>query len=238
MELNQQIENWIKTRFDRFASCDRPFVTLAYAQSLDGSITTRRGEAMKLSGRSSMQITHRLRSLHDGILVGIGTVLSDDPQLTVRECQGKNPQPIVLDSHLRTPSTARVCQHPDHQVWIVTTNKDAEKFTDQSCAQTIQVTKGDQDGVSLDATLSELKNRGINSLMVEGGATVITAFLQAGLADAVALTIAPKLVGGYKAVNQLLGEGGQSQPLISPVHSASAGDDLLVWGDLNYGEPS
>jgi riboflavin-specific deaminase-like protein len=236
MELNEQIEDWIKTRIQRFTNSDRPFVTLAYAQSLDGSITTRRGEPMNLSGASSMQITHQLRSLHDGILVGIGTVLSDDPQLTVRECQGKNPQPIILDSNLRTPASARVCQHPDHDAWLVTAKHDVAKFAAQPGVQTIQVAADDHDTVSLGAALAELKRKGIGSLMVEGGATVITSFLQSRLADAVVLTIAPKLVGGYKAVNALLGDGRQSPPLVSPVHSARAGDDLLVWGDFNYGE--
>src|SRR5690606_10285843 len=99
----------------------RPFVTLSYAQSLDGSIAIRSGEPLVLSGPESLCFTHHLRSIHDGILVGIGTVLSDDPQLTVRHCEGESPQPIVLDSQLRIPSTARLCCLPDKRCWVLTT---------------------------------------------------------------------------------------------------------------------
>ena len=106
MSLNEQVENWLCERTG-VSSSDRPFITLSYAQSWDGSITTRSGETLCFSGPEATRLTHQLRSLHDGIWVGIGTVLSDDPQLTVREWEGDNPQPIVLDSQLRTPASAK-----------------------------------------------------------------------------------------------------------------------------------
>ena len=90
----------------------RPLVSLSYAQSLDGSLAARRGSPLLLSGKASMQLTHRLRASHDAILVGIGTILADDPQLTVRLVQGPQPQPVILDSHLRLPPNARVFQGP------------------------------------------------------------------------------------------------------------------------------
>ena len=86
---------------------DRPRVTLTYAQSLDGSITARSGAPLSLSGAESLHYTHQLRAAHDAILVGIGTVLSDDPRLDVRLVTGPSPRPIVLDSELRCPVTAR-----------------------------------------------------------------------------------------------------------------------------------
>ena len=88
MPLNQQIEDWIKGRINQFDDETRPFVTLAYAQSLDGSITSKIGEPLSLSGEEASCLTHQLRSLHDGILVGIETVLADNPQLTVRMWEG------------------------------------------------------------------------------------------------------------------------------------------------------
>jgi 3,4-dihydroxy 2-butanone 4-phosphate synthase/GTP cyclohydrolase II len=88
----------------------RPFVTLAYAQSLDGSLAARRGEPLSLSGLESQKLTHRLRASHSAILVGISTLLADDPQLNVRLVEGENPQPVVLDSRLRTRFKARVFQ--------------------------------------------------------------------------------------------------------------------------------
>ena len=127
MNLNQRIERWLTQTRTAFAgnaqAGERPFVTLCYAQSLDGSLTNRAGEKLQLSGVASTRITHQLRSLHDGILVGIGTVLSDDPQLTVRDWTGESPQPIVLDSQLRMPPAARLCAASGKRCWVLTSQQ-------------------------------------------------------------------------------------------------------------------
>ena len=236
MNLNLQIEQWLQSRLQSFQSDSRPFITLAYAQSWDGSITTRCGETVSFSGEESLRLTHQLRSLHDGILVGIGTVLSDDPQLTVREWTGTNPQPIVLDSQLRTPGDARICQHPDKPCWIVTANSGAEAPAEGVELLPVSGSDGDPQQVSLIEAMGLLQERGIRSLMVEGGAEVITAFLHAQLADSIVLTVAPKMVGGYKAVGDLQ-NGSRFDPLtIAPLHTGQAGADIIVWGDLQYGE--
>jgi len=235
MNLNQQIEQWLKSRVATFQSDSRPFITLAWAQSWDGSITTRCGETLSFSGEESMRLTHQLRSLHDGILVGIGTVLSDDPQLTVREWFGPNPQPIVLDSQLRTPADARICQHPDRKCWIVTVNEASEVPGGEVEILTVAGGGDDPQQVSLVAAMTTLRERGIRSLMVEGGAEVITGFLHAHLADSLVLTVAPRLVGGYKAVGDLQNGGGFERLEIDPLHHGHAGRDLVMWGDLRYG---
>ncbi|MEP6654371.1 MAG: RibD family protein [Myxococcales bacterium] len=99
----------------------RAFVTVAYAQSVDGSITIARGQRYALSGPESMQFAHALRAAHDGILVGVGTVLADDPQLTVRLVEGPDPQRVVVDSRLRTPAHAKLLTRPGRlPVWIAT----------------------------------------------------------------------------------------------------------------------
>lgn len=193
---------------------------------------------MSFSGDESMELTHQLRSLHDGILVGIGTVLSDNPQLTVRKWTGPNPQPIVLDSQLRTPQSAKICHHPDKDCWILTVRPDAESLGDQVDILAVHSADGNQRQVPLEEAMRLLRERGIKSLMVEGGATVITAFLKARLADALVLTVAPRLVGGYKAVGNLQAEGCDYQLNINPLHSAPAGKDLIVWGNLQYEGPS
>jgi riboflavin-specific deaminase-like protein len=235
MNLNLQIETWLQSRTRSFQSEDRPFITLAYAQSWDGSITTRCGETLTFSCEESTRLTHQLRSLHDGILVGIGTVLSDDPQLTVREWTGSNPQPIVLDSQLRTPRTASLCRHPDKQCWILTLTPNSDSMRDHAEILTVNNKNGNGQHVPLDAAMKLLRERGIRSLMVEGGGTIITAILEAHLADALVLTVAPKIVGGYKAVGDLQMNNRSEQVTISSLHSAQSGKDLIVWGDLQYG---
>ena len=242
MTPNQKIEQWLTTAKHSFSTAERPFVTLSYAQSLDGSIALRCDEPLALSGRQSLQLTHQLRSLHDGILVGIGTVISDNPQLTVRHWEGVNPQPIVLDSKLRMPITARLRHSPDKTCWVLTTcegeiARESESDLDHSQGLEITALEGNADGrVCLEGALKLLRQKGITSLMVEGGAAVITAFLKAQLADAIVITLVPKLVGGYKAVNELGVNSKAALPAISPLFSSPLGDDLVVWGRLSYGD--
>jgi riboflavin-specific deaminase-like protein len=234
MTVNQKIERWLASHKSTVESAKRPFVTLSYAQSWDGSITTRPGKSLALSGSDSTCLTHQLRSLHDGIMVGIDTVLTDDPRLTVRDWSGTNPQPIVLDSRLRLPPTARLCQHSDKQCWVLTSLTDDSEFGSQVEIFTLL---GDADGrVDLSEALSLLWEKGIRMLMVEGGSHVITAFLKAQLADALVLTIAPILVGGYKGVGNLEITNKSQLPQIRPLYSQMLGDDLIMWGDLQYQE--
>ncbi|MCP5349254.1 MAG: RibD family protein [Pseudomonadales bacterium] len=241
MDLNQRIGQWLQSTQQEFYAenngagpGDRPQVTLSFAQSWDGSITTSPGETLVLSSEAGMQMTHQLRSLHDGILVGIGTILADDPRLTVREWTGSNPKPIVLDSQLRMPPSSWLCKNADQLCWVLTTQQAAGERDD--CE--LIVVPGDEAGkVDLPSALQELHARGIRSLMVEGGASIITAFLRAGLADAIVLTVAPMLLGGYNAIGRLCEAGGvQKLPRISPLHSQQLGDELFVWGRLHYGE--
>lgn len=99
-------------RLSAAAPADRPFVTLSYAQSLDGSIALGDGRPLALSSPPSLFRTHALRARHDGLLVGVGTILTDDPRLTVRHAAGPNPRPVILDTQLRTPLPARVFANP------------------------------------------------------------------------------------------------------------------------------
>jgi riboflavin-specific deaminase-like protein len=250
MELNRRIEQWLTGAQDKFhashadasrlssphSSPARPYVTLSYAQSWDGSITTCPGETLSLSSDAAMELTHQLRSLHDGILVGIGTVLADNPRLTVRAWSGDDPQPIVLDSKLRMPASARLCQDSGRRCWVITTAESGKKAQASSNEFELISVDGDDAGhVNLQSALQALHERGIRSLMVEGGAAVISAFLRAKLADAIVLTVAPLLVGGYNAIDRLCDDGGSSFPQISPLASEQIGDEMIVWGQLHYG---
>ena len=232
MTINQKIEQWLLSHHAKSTQIKRPFVTLSYAQSWDGSITTRTGDSLALSGPEATRLTHQLRSLHDGILVGIGTVLTDNPQLTAREWLGPNPQPIVLDSQLRMPVDARLCQHTDKNCWVLSCLPDTQQYNKQVEIITVRC---DSDGrVDLVDALHVLWNKGIKMLMVEGGSDVITAFLKAQLADVIVLTIAPTLVGGYKAVGHLGINHKHLLPKIKGLSVEMLADDLIMWGELNY----
>lgn len=231
--LSQHIEDWLRGARNSFDAADRPFVTLSYAQSLDGSLTLRPGAALSLSGPESLNLTHHLRSLHDGILVGIGTVVADDPQLTVRMSSGPSPQPIVLDSQLRIPAAARLCRPGGRPCWVLSSQA-ADARTDANL-EVISLPGDDAGHVCLRQALGALHQRGIQSLMVEGGAHVIQAFLRHQLVDAVVLTVAPTFVGGYKAVADLGYASPIELPRIDPWHSERLGSDLILWGSLHYG---
>ncbi|MCB9135407.1 MAG: RibD family protein [Anaerolineales bacterium] len=219
------------------ARANRPHITLTYAQSLDGSLTARRGEPLALSGPEAMRMTHQLRAEHDAILVGIGTVLADDPQLNVRLVPGESPQPIILDSQLRFPLSARLMGN-SKKPWIVTTpvysdmdagRADRAKMLESAGIKVLAVRPDSGGHVSLPDMITELNALGIRTLMVEGGAKVLTAFFRAHLVDEVIITVAPVFVGGVSVLETLL-------PAPFPrldVHSVEAcGRDWLIRGQL------
>ena len=212
----------------------RPHITLAYAQSLDGSLAAHPGEPLALSGPESLRLTHQLRAQHDAILVGIGTVLADDPRLNVRLVEGPDPQPVILDSHLRFPLDARLLGN-SRKPWIVSVkppppqaSEDRAKVLESTGVEVLKMPADPRGRVDLPAMLNALASRGINSLMVEGGAQVITAFLNARLVDELVLTLAPVFVGGLRAVDSLL--SGDSFPRLNVVSVEPCGPDWIIRG--------
>lgn len=232
--ISQHITQWLHSQEQQEAGISRPRVTLCYAQSWDGSLALSPGQSLPLSNRESLQLTHRLRSVHDGILVGIGTVLADDPQLTVRECSGPSPQPIVLDSQLRMPRNARLCQNEGHKCWVLT--RAAHGLPTRDDIEIIPLASAPGVPLDLHQVLQALWQRGIRTLMVEGGAQVISGFIRARLADGIVLTVAPTLVGGYKAIDALGYSARAQLPRISALHTERLGDDLIMWGNFHYGD--
>jgi len=213
---------------------DRPRVTLAYAQSLDGSIAIRAGVPLALSGTESMHYTHQLRAAHDAILVGIGTVLSDDPYLNVRLTAGPSPRPIILDRELRCPITAR-CLETSRRPIVATTDRVSAMRRHDLEAQGATVISAppcpdDDSYLDLQALLSMLVAHDIRSVMVEGGARVITSFLRARLVDRLIITIAPILVGGAHGVIELLANEGHDFPRLRRATWQQLGNDWIVAG--------
>ena len=224
-----------------------PFVTLSYAQSIDGSIASAAGEALPISGESSLTLTHLLRAAHDAILVGVGAVLADDPRLTVRLVHGANPQPVILDSHLRTAPDAR-CVGGPRPAWVATTARDGvrQQALEAAGARLLHIAADPQGRVDLLALLKALAANGVRSVMVEGGARVLTSFLQSGLANGAVVTIAPLFIGGLRATPDLLPNANTitAFPRLSNPRMLQLGDDMILYGQLPhringiYDEPS
>jgi GTP cyclohydrolase II len=217
----------------------RPFVTLTYAQSLDGSIAANPGQPLSLSGPQSLLLTHYLRAAHDAILVGIGTVLADNPLLNVRLVEGRNPQPVIVDSQLRFPLEANLLRRHPLSPWIATSeqaDRQRQRRLEAAGARVLRLPSMPSGYVDLTALLEQLGTCGLNSLMVEGGARIITSFLAGQLADYLVLTVVPRLVGGVHAVGHL----GQVEPARFPglqhIGHQRLGEDLVLWGDLAWGK--
>ena len=211
----------------------RPFVTLAYAQTLDGSIAAVPGRPTQVSGRASMEMAHRLRALHDGILVGIGTVLADDPQLTVRHVAGANPQPVILDSSLRTPANAHLMRTKPAP-WIAHHNggSAAGQALERAGATLLALPPAPSIGLDLTAVLAELRSRGVRRLMVEGGSAIIRSFLRDHLVDTLVLTIAPRILGGLRPLADSEPVGGLPQ-LTNPAW-VPLDPDVVVWSPTEW----
>ena len=217
------------------ASGALPFVTLSYAQSVDGSISVRPSQPLSLSSRKSFEMTHLLRSRHDALLVGINTVLADDPRLTVRLCAGDNPQPVVLDSRLRFPDGARLLAHPDkHPLLFTTASAPAGEIArlEARGARLHVLPKDGLGRVDLIAALQGLAQRGVKHLMVEGGAAVINSFLLNRLVDYCVITIVPRLIGGVRAMDS--SEAADEMPPLAIVDCRyqPLGGDLVVYGGI------
>jgi 3,4-dihydroxy 2-butanone 4-phosphate synthase/GTP cyclohydrolase II len=213
---------------------DRPYLVLKFAQTLDGRIATATGDARWISGEAERRVSHALRAACDGVLVGVGTVIQDDPQLTVRMVPGASPARYVLDSTLRLPLDAKILL-PDAVTTILTTNRAA---ADRRRALGefdvgVEVLPTSPRGVDLPAALAALRRVGVETLLVEGGARVITSLLEAGLVDRLIVGVAPTIIGqGTDAVGPL-GITSVADGIRLVNRSAHVvGDDVVIAGDL------
>jgi diaminohydroxyphosphoribosylaminopyrimidine deaminase/5-amino-6-(5-phosphoribosylamino)uracil reductase len=187
----------------------RPYVHAKWAMTLDGKIATRTRDSKWISNESSRHLVHQIRGRMDGILVGLGTVLADDPRLTVRPPGPRTPTRIVLDSRGRIPLESRLVQTAREVPTILFTTaaiaatKHAE-LTALGCQVEVVAGAGRLD---LAAVLNRMGQRRFTNLLVEGGATVLGSFLDAGSIDAVHVFIAPILAGGANALSPVGGVG-------------------------------
>ncbi|CAL1691677.1 Riboflavin biosynthesis protein RibD [Brevundimonas subvibrioides] len=170
----------------------RPRITWKVATSLDGRIGTSTGESQWITGPQAREQGHRLRAAHDAVLVGVETVLADDPRLTVRLPDGEmaeDPLRVVLDSRLRTPPFARLARAGT----LILTTREPIVIGE---AEIVRVAGDAQGRPTVDAVLETLSARGVRSLMIEGGGRVAACFVTAGVVDAIEWFRAPILLGG------------------------------------------
>jgi GTP cyclohydrolase II len=183
----------------------RPYVAVKYAQSIDGRIATRTGDSKWISGEGERTISHALRARCDAVMVGIGTVLSDDPRLTVRMVEGASPIRVVLDTSLRLPLDAKVLDDEASTIVLTTSTADPAKLAElERRGVVVGLVARGPEGIYLPAAMSLLRSSGVGSLLVEGGARVITALLGASLVDRMIVGCAPRILGrGIDGVGDL-----------------------------------
>jgi len=212
-ELNRVFFYWMERSL--------PWVTLKWAQSLDGRIATRQGDSRWISSEQSRRMAHALRSEHDAVLVGASTVRTDDPSLTVRHIKGRNPLRVILASDLNIPLDARVLDRGpgEKPCWVACSeplDQQRAAALEKRGVRLLVCPRGSQGGVELSCLLKEMAREGISSVLVEGGARTITSFLRAGLVQRVVCFVAPMLLGeGIGVVGDLgLEKVSQAIPLL------------------------
>lgn len=204
-ELRKQNEvffKWIEHK--------KPFIVLKAAMTLDGKIATATGQSKWITNETSRAYGYKLRDIYDGIMVGINTVIEDNPMLTARVDGGKNPIRIVVDSSLRIDINANVVQDKSAKTIIATTDKaDKDKILKLQAqdVDVIVVDKDENDKVDIEKLLDILGQKNICSILVEGGATLSGSFVAKKLVDKVYFFIAPKIVGGKEAKTPVAGTG-------------------------------
>jgi diaminohydroxyphosphoribosylaminopyrimidine deaminase/5-amino-6-(5-phosphoribosylamino)uracil reductase len=225
--------------FAKHVTTGIPFVSAKFAMSLDGKIATRTGDSKWVSSPDSRSAVQRMRRESDGVLVGVNTVLADDPQLTARGPEG-NPLPrqplrVIVDSHCRTPGEARMLGQPGRTLIASTGKAPAENVTrlERAGAEVLQLPAGEDGRVGMRELLAELGRRDVVSLIVEGGGMVIGSLFDAGLVDKVYAFIGPVIIGGAQASSPVEGRGAEYMTAVWRVERASVrtvGPDWLVVG--------
>ena len=227
--LNRVFFHYIQTK--------RPYVVLKYAMTLDGKIATYTGASRWITGEPARRRVHEDRNRYQAILVGVGTVLADDPQLTCRIPGGRDPVRIVCDTHLRTPLTAQLVRTARQTpTWLATCCDDparAAPYRDAGCQICVLPQEGD--AVSLPALMDYLGAQGIDSVLIEGGAALHGAALASGIVQRVQAYIAPKLFGGQDAPSPVGGQGvGQPDQAfqLQNIECTRLGADFLIEGEV------
>lgn len=223
-DLNETFFHYMETHM--------PYITVKYAQTIDGRIATATGNSQWISSPSSLKFAHKLRVTHDAILIGIGTVLKDNPELTVRLVRGRNPLRVIVDNGLNIPPGAKVLNTSVTPTLIATTKKASDvRFKRLVDSGVDVVTVGDEKNgnVSLKKLFAILAKRNISSVLVEGGSQIITSVMKDNLANRLVTVIAPKIIGrGIEAVGELHIRDLKKAKLLTFQKVSRLGDDVII----------
>lgn len=213
-----------------------PFVTAKAAAGLDGKIATRTGSSQWITGAETRNYVHLLRGEYSALMIGINTLIHDDPRLTVRHphWKGKCTSRIILDTHLRFPLDARILKTQAEGPILVFCGKAAAKEKAAALeSRGVKVIRGEQKDLRLKEILLHLGAMDISSIFVEGGGLLLTSLLDERLVDKMVLTFAPKLIGGINAASFFQGKGAariRDALLLKHVRLFSLGEDFIVEG--------
>lgn len=228
----QEKAEWLNRRFFHYIQTRQPYVTLKTAASLDGKTATRTGESKWITGEAARLRGHDFRHMHDAILVGVDTVIADDPSLTVRRPNGgKHPIRVVLDRHLRIPLSAQMIEDKKAPVWVICTDEADREKRQQLEQKGVQIFPLKTRTIDVRDVLSLLGEKEITSLYVEGGATVHASFIEKHLFQEIVCFIAPKIIGGIQAPSVIGGEGIASMKEITELDIVSlerVGGDIQI----------
>ncbi len=228
----------LNTVFFHYIRTGLPYVVLKYAMSLDGKIACYTGESRWVTGEAARAHVHETRNWLTGIMVGVNTVIADDPMLTCRMEGGRNPVRIICDSRLRTPMNSRIVKTAGEIPTILATCETdparQKPYTDAGCRI---VTVPEKDGVTdLNVLMQKLAQvEKIDSILLEGGGSLAWSALESGIVSHVQAYIAPKLFGGAAAKTPIGGTGFAAPDLgrkLKNVHYTHFGEDLLIEGDI------
>lgn len=183
----------------------RPYVILNAAMTLDGKIATIAGDS-RISCEADLDRVHELRASVDAVMVGVGTVLADNPSLTVRRARGKSPTRVVIDSFAKTPLDAKVLDNSAPTV-IASTKSASKQRLQKLCATGAKIIVAGEKEVNLHRLLEKLRSAGVRKLLLEGGSTLNWSMLNKGLVDEVRVAVAPRIVGGATAKTLVGGAG-------------------------------
>ena len=221
--------------FFKYIISGLPYVTLKVAQTLDGRIADDHGESKWISSAQSRRYVHELRSKYDAVLVGAGTVKKDDPNLTVRLVEGRNPRRIMIDTNLSIKSTNKLyLNNGDKKLIIVTSNKNTDKKNKikrlENCgAHLIFVNEEEKNKLNLKEVLKELGKMKISSILVEGGGGIFTSFVKKNVFDEILLFMCPKILGsGLPVINNIGIKSIRNALKVKIGNCEKIGDDLMM----------